>query len=120
MEVDHTVATDGSQGSEGRCVQDHREPSETATKRPRLSTQGSSSQTEKMRLYKTNLKYNPEWKTKWRWMKCDEHEDGMFCTFCMKYGKPPVVARGAWTSRPVNNWVEATELLNKHENQTGV
>ena len=115
-EVDITVATDG--GSRDRCVQDscEGEASETAAaKRARLSTQGSSSQTAKMRLYKSSLKYNPEWKAKWRWMEYDEHEDGMFCTFCKKYGKPPVVARGAWTSRPVHNWVKATELLKKHE-----
>lgn len=69
----------------------------------------------KMKPYKTNLKYNPDWKAKWRWMEYDEHENGMFCTFCKKYGKPPVVACGAWTTRPINNWVKATELLNKHE-----
>ena len=48
-------------------------------------------------------------------MEYDEHEDDMFCTSCKKYGKPPVVACGAWTSRPVDNWVKATELFNKHE-----
>jgi len=42
-------------------------------------------------------------------------EDGMFCTFCKKHGKPRAVAHGAWTSHPVNNWVKATERLKKHE-----
>ena len=68
-----------------------------------------------MRLYKSSLKYNPEWKAKWRWMEHDEAKDGMFCTFCKKYGKPPAMARGAWTIRPVKNWVKATELFKKHE-----
>jgi len=68
-----------------------------------------------MRQYKSSLKYNPDWKAKWRWIEYDEDKDGMFCTFCKKHGKPPAVARGAWTSRPVNNWVKATELLKKHE-----
>ena len=68
-----------------------------------------------MRQYKSSLKYNPDWKAKWHWIKYDEDKDGMFCTFCKKHGKPPAVACGAWTSRPVNNWVKATELLKKHE-----
>jgi len=83
----------------------------SAAKRPRLSTPV----TEKMRQYKSSLKYNPDWKAKWRWIEYDEDKDDMFCTFCKKHGKPPAVARGAWTSRPVNNWVKATELLKKHE-----
>ena len=82
----------------------------SAAKRPRLSTP-----TEKMRQYKSSLKYNPDWKAKWRWIEYDEDKDGMFCTFCKKHGKPPAVACGAWTSRPVNNWVKATELLKNHE-----
>ena len=31
-----------------------------------------------------------------------------------KVWKPTVAARGAWVSRPINNWVKATELLAKH------
>ena len=76
---------------------------------------GLSTPTEKMRQHKSSFKYNPDWKAKWHWIKYDEDKDGMFCTFCKKHGKPPAVARGAWTSRPVNNWVKATELLKKHE-----
>ena len=71
-EVDHNAGV----GSEDPQVQpaDHDQPPVTAAKRPRLSnksTQGS--QTERMRLYKTNLKYNPEWEAKWHWMDscCD-------------------------------------------------
>lgn len=48
-------------------------------------------------------------------MEYDENKDGMLCTFCKKYGKPLVVARGAWMTRPISHWVKATELLNKYE-----
>ena len=41
--------------------------------------------------------------------------DGMFCAICKKYGKPPPSARGAWVSKPISNWVKATELLRQHE-----
>ena len=52
----------------------------------------------------------------WTWMVyTTEQEGGMLCTFCKKYGKPPVQARGAWVSRPISNWVKATELLDKHQ-----
>ena len=99
------------------------EPS-TSSKRPCLDPQASSRNeltparteaAERMRLYKDNLHYNPEWKKKWLWMEYKEEEGGMFCSVCKKYGKPPVQARGAWVQRPVNNWVKATELLNRHE-----
>ena len=42
----------------------------------------------------------------------DEHKNGMLCSVCKKYGKPPVQARGAWA---INNWPKATYLLKKHE-----
>ena len=42
-------------------------------------------------------------------------EDGMYCSICMKYGKPPPQSRGAWVTRPVKNWVKATTLLSNHE-----
>ena len=38
-----------------------------------------------------------------------------FALFCQKHGKPPVQARGAWVTRPINNRVKATELLSKHK-----
>ena len=68
----------------------------------------------KMQQYKQSLKYNPEWAVKWQWMQYDKQKGGMICTFCQKFGKPLVVARGAWVSRHINNWVKATELLAKH------
>ena len=92
------------------------EPS-TSSKRPRLDKDPEASTrsevTERMRLYKDNLRYNPEWKKKWPWIKYKVGD--MFCSVCKKYGKPPVQARGAWVQHPVANWVKATELLNKHE-----
>ena len=39
----------------------------------------------------------------------------MVCTVCKLYGKVPVQAKGAWVTRPVNNWVKATTLLAKHD-----
>ena len=44
-----------------------------------------------------------------------QQEEGMFCEICGKYGKPPASACGAWTSKPVKNWIKATELLRQHE-----
>ena len=38
----------------------------------------------------------------------------MVCTYCKMFGKPPVAACGAWVSHPINNWVKAMELLDKH------
>ena len=33
---------------------------------------------------------------------------------CKDYGKVPAQARGAWVTRPVNNWPKASVLLAKH------
>ena len=41
--------------------------------------------------------------------------NGMICTICNAFGNPPIQARGAWVSRPINNCVNATSLLRKHE-----
>ena len=40
---------------------------------------------------------------------------GMVCTVCEVYEKVPVQAKGAWVTRPVNNWAKATTLLANHE-----
>ena len=89
--------------------EEHNQPS--SSKRPRLS---SSECTGRMRHYKDNLQYNPEWKKKWLWMEYSEEEGGMFCSVCKKHGNPPVQSRGAWVQRAINNWIKATELMNKH------
>ncbi len=53
---------------------------------------------------------------KWPWMIYNANKGGMLCTVCMKYGKPPVQARGAWVTRAISNWPKATYLLKKHNN----
>ena len=83
-------------------------------KRPCQSGGGGSTTTEKMKTYKKNLKFSPKWKEKWCWIDYMPN-DGMFCAICKKYGKPPPSARGAWVSKPISNWVKATELLRQHE-----
>ena len=68
-----------------------------------------------MRAYKDNLVYNPTWKNEYTWMDYDSFQNGMVCTICNFHGKPPVQARGAWVTRPINNWVKAKSLLIQHE-----
>ncbi len=48
-------------------------------------------------------------------MEYDQQVDGMFCEVCKKYGKTLASARGAWVTKPISNWVKATELLKQHE-----
>ena len=50
---------------------------------------GRSSVTEKMRSYKNHMRYNRDWEIKWSWLMYNECEDGMLCSVCVKYGKPP-------------------------------
>ncbi len=69
----------------------------------------------KMHTYKGKLTYDAGWKKKHPWMDYDTQLKGMVCTVCKVYGKAPVQARGAWVTRPVDNWVKATALLTKHE-----
>ena len=60
------------------------------------------------------MKYNPDWNAKWNWIQYDQVQDGMFCSYCKKYGKPPVGTHGAWVTRPISNWAKATQMLTKH------
>ena len=48
-------------------------------------------------------------------MDYDSSQNGMVCTICKVHGKPSVQARGAWVTRPINNWVKAKSLLIQHE-----
>ena len=75
----------------------------------------SSSVSLRMRTYENNLTYKEEWKKQHPWMDYDSYLKGMVCTVCKTYGKVPVQARGARVTRPVNNWVKTTTLLNNHE-----
>lgn len=88
--------------------------SQLQSKKSCLSTDGgetASASTTKMKAYKKNLKFSRKWKDKWEWIEYDTQEDGMYCSICKKLGKPPVSARGAWVTKQVRNWVNATELL---------
>ena len=48
-------------------------------------------------------------------MEYDLNQKFIVCSICKMYGKPPVQARGAWMTRPVNNCVMAESLLSQHE-----
>ena len=74
---------------------------------------GSSSSSSRLKYYKSNLSYDPRWKTKYPWM--DYSSGGMICTVCKVHGNVPIQANGAWVTRPVHNWVKATALLAKHD-----
>ena len=75
----------------------------------------SSDASSRMKTYKSKLRYNPEWRSKWPWIEYDDAGEGMLCSLCKRFGKPPTQAHGAWVTRPICNWVKATELLTKHE-----
>ena len=58
----------------GTESEDHDQANQSAAKRPRISTtssQAEKSNTEKMRQYKSKLRYNLEWTAKWRWVEYD-------------------------------------------------
>ena len=47
------------------------------------------------------IRFNPEWKAKFQWIIYNEHQGGILCSVCTKYGKPPIQARGAWVTRAI-------------------
>ena len=69
---------------------------------------------EKKKAYKGKLSFRKEWEKKYPWVTCKDPGDGMFCSVCQKWGKPPAGSRGAWTSKGVVDWNHATELLKQH------
>ena len=76
----------------------------------------SLSKATKKKMYKSHLSYRKEWEKTYSWVYCTDPEKGMFCRLCQNFGKTPVTARGAWTSRGINDWNHATELLKLHNN----
>ena len=38
-----------------------------------------------------------------------------FVKFVKKFGRPPPSAHGAWVTKPIKNWIKATELLRQHD-----
>ena len=89
--------------------------SDWAVKPPEKIAATSNSSTNNKPNYKKNLTYDASWKKKHSWMNYDSTLKGMICTVCKVYGKVPVQAKGAWVTRPVNNWAKATTLLANHE-----
>jgi len=86
-----------------------------SAKQPSCQCAGKLSVSAKMRAYKSHMRYNRDWEKKWQWLLYDEVEDGMLCSICTKFGKPPPQSHGAWVTRAIQNWGKATELLSKHE-----
>ena len=72
----------------------------------------SKAQTRK--LYKARLSYKKEWEQKYPWVYCDNPKQGMFFKLCQKQGNAPSTARGAWTTRGIQDWNHATEQLKEH------
>ena len=69
------------------------------------------SKAQKRKLYKARLSYKKEWEQKYPWVYCDDPKQDMFCKLCQKRGNAPSTARGAWTTRGIQDWNHATEQL---------
>ena len=74
----------------------------------------SCSKAQKRKLYKARLSYKKEWEQKYPWVYCDDPKQGMFCKLCQKRGNAPSTARGAWTTREIQDWNHTTEQLKEH------
>ena len=110
------VAATSSSTSTGQPRKRHRPcESDWAVKPPEKIAATSSSSTNNKPNYKKNLTYDVSWKKKQSWMNFNSTLKGMVCTVCEVYEKVPVQAKGAWVTRPVNNWAKATTLLANHE-----
>ena len=72
------------------------------------------SKAQKRKLYKARLSYKKEWEQKYPWLYCDDPKQGKFCKLFQKQGNAPSTARGAWTSRRIQDWNHATEQLKEH------
>ena len=80
---------------------------------PQKKAQSASS---KRQAYRAKLSYKKKWEDTYHWVTCIDPADGMFCSVCQEWGKPPSGARGAWTTRGITDWNHATELLKQHAN----
>ena len=78
-----------------------------------LQTKGLSKATNKV-VYKSRLGYKSEWEKTYPWVYCTDPKKGMFCHVCQGHGRPSSTARVSWTSKGVNVWNHATEMLKQH------
>ncbi len=72
------------------------------------------SSSDKKQQYISRLSFRTEWQSKYPWVTCTDSNKGMFCSLCLKWGKPPAGVRGAWTTRGITKWEHATEVLKSH------
>ncbi len=72
------------------------------------------SSSDKKQQYISRLSFRTEWQSKYPWVTCTDSNKGMFCSLCLKWGKPPAGSRGAWTTRGITKWKHATEVLKSH------
>lgn len=87
---------------------------------PQPSVGGSvRSKAQQRKVYKARLSYKKEWQQKYPWVYCNDPKQGMLCKLCQQRGNPPSTARGAWTTRGVQDWNHATEQLKEHSQSNG-
>ena len=72
------------------------DPAVPPAKRKKLS-----SLSEKKKQYKAKLSYKKAWEKNHPWLQCTNPQEGMFCTICMKWGKPSPSTKGGWTARGI-------------------
>ena len=58
----------------------------------------SSDASSQMKTYKSKLRYNSEWLSKWPWIEYDDAGEKMFCSLCKWFGleslPPKLMVRG--------------------------
>ena len=111
--------SDGPEDSSDQATQQHADSSsstqsDTAEEPRRKKQHVDITASEKKKLYKAKLSYKKDWEERYPWLSCNDPSKGMFCSTCLKWGKPPAGSRGAWTTRGITDWNHATELLKQH------
>ena len=89
-------------------------PSEESQRKKQCVEVEETGSQKKKKLYKAKLSYKKDWETKYPWVYCNNASEGMFCSICKRWGKPPAGSRGAWTTRGITDWNHATELQKQH------
>ena len=91
--------------------------SSSATSSSSSTTSTTSASTSKMKKYKQKLTYQSIWKKKDPWVDyvSTPSTKGMICTVCPKHGKVPAQTKGAWVTKPIDNWIKAATLLKNHQ-----
>ena len=72
----------------------------------------SSDASSRMKSYKSKLRYNPEWRSKWTWIEYDDAIGGMLCSICSDF--QPCILYRIWKQKILRMYLSVLRPYKLH------